>query len=284
MSWLFVQLQYWLPQHFLSRLTARLARSETAWLKNSLIRLFIRQYRVNMDEAVYSEPEDYRHFNDFFTRPLKPGSRPLDDSEEFILSPADGAISQLGDCQSGRIFQAKGQQFTVEELLGDQQLASAFENGKFATVYLSPKDYHRVHMPAAGKLLSSRYIPGALFSVNDTTAARVPGLFARNERLVCEFETVLGPMVVVLVGAMIVAGIETVWQSSAGSWPVTTTDHSEENRHFDAGDELGRFYLGSTAIILFERDRVTWSNRLQAGSAVQMGQAIASRTDHRPST
>ena len=212
MSWLFVALQYLIPQHLLSRLVGTLAASEIRWIKNPFINWFRQRYGVDMSEAADSEPTNYPSFNAFFTRALKPGSRPIDASPNAIISPADGAISQLGTITGDRIFQAKGQNYTTTELLGgDDKMAALFADGLFATVYLSPRDYHRVHMPVAGKLLRTIYVPGDLFSVNQATAAHVPSLFARNERLVCLFETDFGPMALVLVGAMIVAGIETVW-------------------------------------------------------------------------
>lgn len=276
METLFILLQKILPQHLLSRATGWLADVEWVWLKNALIKLFIGQYDVNMDEAVHSEPDDYRHFNEFFTRPLKEGVRPLANAEQFILSPADGAISQLGKIESGDIFQAKGQSYTAARLLGgNAERAKPFENGEFITVYLSPRDYHRVHAAIGGQLKASTYLPGELFSVNEATARNVPQLFARNERLVALFDTELGEVAVVLVGAMIVAGIETVWggrMSTASTMPATP--HS-----LSAGDELGRFYLGSTVILLFEPGKIRWLDDMSAGAPLKMGQAIAERVD-----
>ncbi|MEC8429432.1 MAG: archaetidylserine decarboxylase, partial [Pseudomonadota bacterium] len=214
-------------------------------------------------------------FNDFFTRALKPGARPICNEDKAIVFPADGAISQLGDIRHGRVFQAKGQDYSLLELVGgDPELAKPFEDGSFATVYLSPKDYHRVHMPFEGTLTHMIHVPGDLFSVNDVTAANVPRLFARNERVVCLFDTEAGPMAVILVGAMIVASIETVWAGQVA--PVkreikTTRYNQSENIHLKKGDELGRFKLGSTAIVLFGPEASSWQDSLDAGSATRMG-------------
>ncbi|MGI9295220.1 MAG: archaetidylserine decarboxylase [Pseudomonadales bacterium] len=281
MDTLFIWLQYLLPQHLLSRLAARFANSETRWLKTLLIRRFIKTYNVNMEEAA-AEADSYPSFNAFFTRALKVGARPVADVEKFILSPADGAISQVGCIESGRILQAKGQHYSVSELLaGDREMAEKYRDGLFITIYLSPRDYHRVHMPISGTLKYTTYVPGDLFSVNHATASHVPRLFARNERLICVFDTELGKVTSVMVGAMIVAGIATVW---AG--PVTA--HGKEiqtSRYLEAqtpptlaaGAEMGRFMLGSTVILLFEAGQIEWLPELQAGSAVRMGRALARR-------
>ena len=209
---LFIFMQYILPHHTLSRLIGRFAECETPWFKNRLIAWFIKRYNVNMSEALLEDPSAYKHFNDFFTRELKADARTADTTDKAVLSPADGAISQQGEIEYGRIFQAKGHSFSLLELLGgDAERAAPFMGGSFSTVYLSPKDYHRVHMPLTGILREMVYIPGRLFSVNQTTAGNVPELFARNERVACIFDTEHGPMAVVLVGAMVVASIETVW-------------------------------------------------------------------------
>lgn len=277
----FIFMQYMLPHHTLSRLIGRLAECQSPWFKNRLIAWFIKRYQVDMSEAQLEDPSAYLHFNDFFTRALKPDVRVFDSGDKAVLSPADGAISQLGEIEHGRIFQAKGHSFSLLELLGgDAERASPFMGGSFSTVYLSPKDYHRVHMPLTGILREMVYIPGRLFSVNQTTAENVPELFARNERVACIFDTEHGPMAVVLVGAMVVASIETVWAghitpplrslrsydySQAATQPIT----------LEKGAEMGRFKLGSTAIILFGPDHVTWDNALQAADSVQVGQRIA---------
>ena len=278
---LFIFMQYILPHHCLSRLIGAFAECEKPWFKNRLISWFIKRYQVDMSEAQLSEPSAYRHFNEFFTRPLKEGARTIDTSENSVVSPADGAISQLGNIEHGRIFQAKGHSFSLLELLGgDAARAAPFMGGSFSTVYLSPKDYHRVHMPLTGILREMVYIPGRLFSVNQTTAENVPELFSRNERVACLFDTEHGPMAVVLVGAMVVASIETVWAGLITP-PLRTLrsyDYSQAARQpitLEKGAELGRFKLGSTAIVLFGPDHVTWNTELQAESAVQVGQNIA---------
>lgn len=275
---IFIFLQYLLPHHTLSRLIGCLANCQRPGIKNPLIRGFIKRYRVDMSLAVRQQPEDYLHFNDFFTRSLVEGARPVDDSNQGIACPADGAISQLGKIRHGRIFQAKGHDFSLVELLGgDSDRAQPFQDGQFATVYLSPRDYHRVHMPLAGTLREMIYVPGKLFSVNQTTAENVPGLFSRNERVVCIFDTEAGPMALVLVGAMIVASIETVW---AGE--VAPARRRLQTFNYDAsaskptslakGEEMGRFKLGSTAIVLFGPQVASWRDGLCAGSPVLMGE------------
>lgn len=274
---LFIALQYVLPQHLLSRLVGMLAENETPWLKNFLIEKFIRHFGVNMNEAAQPDYKLYHNFNSFFTRPLVEGARTI--SAGGVACPADGQVSQLGRIEYGRIFQAKGQSYSALELLGgDAELAAKFDDGLFATIYLSPRDYHRVHMPAAGKLLRTVYVPGDLFSVNTTTAENVPRLFARNERLVAIFATEYGEMAVVLVGALIVAGIETVW-----SGQVAPCQRKIETQDFvtlpdpvqlDKGTEMGRFKLGSTAIVLFRKDcGLQW--QAEAGDVVRMGQLLA---------
>ena len=237
---IFIQAQRVVPQHQLSRVVGKLAASEHPIIKNTVIQAFKAQYGIDMSIAEQSNALKFKSFNEFFTRSLKQGVRQIDADPHSIVSPADGAISQLGKIEEGDIFQAKGQSFSVEKLIADPQLAEPFKNGHFATVYLSPKDYHRVHMPFAGTLTETLYVPGELFSVNQTTAENIPGLFARNERMVCLFDTELGRMAVVLVGAMIVAGIETV-----ATGKVKPTGHLELNQHnlfLEKGAELGRFY------------------------------------------
>ncbi|TCB41595.1 phosphatidylserine decarboxylase [Acinetobacter terrestris] len=269
---IFIQAQRVVPQHQLSRVVGKLAASENPIVKNTVIQAFKAQYDIDMSIAEQSNALKYKSFNEFFTRSLKDGVRAIDDSPNSIVSPADGAISQLGKIEDGDIFQAKGQSFSVEKLIADPQLAEPFKNGQFATVYLSPKDYHRVHMPFSGTLTETLYVPGELFSVNQTTAENIPGLFARNERMVCLFDTELGRMAVVLVGAMIVAGIETV-----ATGKVKPTGRLELNQHnllLEKGAELGRFYLGSTAVILFEQDKMQWDAMFKANSVVVMGEAL----------
>ncbi len=269
---------YPLPQHAISRLTYGLTRIEAPWFKNAFIRWFAQHYRVNWSEALYPHPEDYLHFNDFFTRPLRDGARPLQGEEDTVISPADGHISQIGRIDGDAVFQAKGHEFSVTELLGgDSERAAAFGNGLFVTVYLSPRDYHRVHMPLSGQLRETIYVPGRLFSVAPHTTRTIPRLFARNERLVSIFETAAGPVALVLVGAINVAAIETVWAGLVTPPPGTRIKVQEFEREaieLERGAEMGRFNMGSTVILLFGQDRVRWREGLQAEQAVQMGQAL----------
>ncbi|MFM7376975.1 MAG: archaetidylserine decarboxylase [Erythrobacter sp.] len=279
MSDLFIALQHLVPQHALSRFAGSIAASETPWLRDTLIRRFVSAYGVNLAEAARGIGE-FESFNDFFTRELKPGARPLADAQKFILSPADGAVSQLGPVSGGRIIQAKGRDYSVAEILGcGAEEAARFEGGSFITIYLSPKDYHRLHMPAAGTLAATTYIPGDLYSVNTATAAGLDRLFARNERLSCRFDGPDGHFASIMVGAMIVAGIDTVWPNqfrTHASAPVHE-DFALQGRNFAAGDEMGRFYLGSTVVLLFEPGRVAWRADLKPGDPLRMGEAIATR-------
>lgn len=276
---LFVLSQYVTPQLAVSRLAGRLADNDrTPALKNRVIKWFIDRYGVNMSEAAEPDYTTYPSFNDFFTRALKPGIRPLAEGEKTLVSPVDGAISQLGQVSGDRIFQAKGQSFSLTELLGgDQQRAEPFEEGEFSTIYLSPKDYHRIHMPVAGTLREMVYIPGKLFSVNPVTAENVPNLFARNERVACLFDTDAGPMALVLVGAMIVGSVETVWSGvvAPGNGLITSTRYEgDQARSFAKGEEMGRFRLGSTVVMVMPKGAVSWNNDLDAGKTVQLGQAF----------
>lgn len=279
MSALFIALQHIVPQHALSRLAGSLAASQTPWLRDAMIARFAAAYGVDLTEAARGIGE-FTSFNDFFTRELKPGARPLADAARFILSPADGAVSQLGPITGGRIIQAKGRDYSVAELLGCSAAEAArFEGGRFMTIYLSPKDYHRVHMPAAGTLTATRYIPGDLFSVNTATADGVDRLFARNERLSCRFDGPDGHFASVMVGAMIVAGIDTVWPNTFrthASAPVDE-DFAGQARTFAAGDEMGRFYLGSTVVLVFEPGKAEWREGLKPGDPLRMGEAIGHR-------
>jgi len=267
----FSLLQYPLPQHALSRLTGKFAQCDNPWVKNTLINAFIKRFEVDMSQALEPDPSAYATFNDFFTRALKADARPLGDG---LLSPADGTLSQYGRLQAGQLVQAKGHTYSAQTLLGgDTALAEEFLGGSFATVYLSPRDYHRVHMPVTGTLREMIYVPGRLFSVNEATAKHVPGLFARNERLVCVFDTQHGPMVMVLVGAMIVAAIETVW-----SGQVTPLSGHPQRMGFgqpitlEKGAEMGRFKLGSTVVMCFANP-VAFED-IPTGSMVQMGQTL----------
>ncbi|HEY7771570.1 MAG TPA: archaetidylserine decarboxylase [Marinagarivorans sp.] len=274
---LFIALQRLAPQHLISRSAGFLANSTNPFIKNTFIRWFANKYDVDMDQALEPSLENYACFNDFFTRALKPTARPID-QDKVLVCPADGAISQIGIIKDGRIFQAKGQDFSLTELIGgNPEHAAPYQDGNFATVYLSPRDYHRVHMPLAGKLTSMTHIPGQLFSVNAVTAEHVQRLFARNERVVCHFDTDHGPMAVVLVGAMIVASIYTPW---AG----LVAPQKKQVRHFEyqqsepvnlaKGAEMGRFLLGSTAIVLTPKNTIQWHDHLGPNSPVRMGQAM----------
>ncbi|PRY66194.1 phosphatidylserine decarboxylase [Vreelandella songnenensis] len=281
---LFSLIQYPLPHHAISRLTGKVAQSETPWLKNALIKAFIQRFNVDMSEALEPEPTAYANFNAFFTRALKPGARPLG---EGILSPADGALSRHGRLQAGQLVQAKGHTYSAQTLLGgDAALAEEFMGGSFATVYLSPSDYHRVHMPATGTLREMIYVPGRIFSVNQATARYVPNLFARNERLVCIFDSPQGPFAMVLVGAMIVAAIETVW-----SGQVTPLAGVPQRMRFDKtitlerGEEMGLFKLGSTVVMCFANP-VTFED-YPPETKISMGQTLGDFTHppmHSPSS
>jgi len=280
MHFLFILLQYLVPQHLLSRLTGRIASTRTAWLKNAIIRWFIRRYSVNMAEALHANADDYASFNDFFTRALKEKARPIDDGDDILVSPADGVISAIGDIANDLLIQAKGKHFELLELVGgDTEIAEVFREGSFATVYLSPKDYHRVHMPLAGTLRKMVYVPGKLFSVNQTTSEHIHSLFARNERAICIFDTDMGPLAVILVGAMIVAGIDTVWsgQVTPGKHRLSVEDYSSQHPaiQLGKGEELGRFRLGSTVILLAGPGALDWAEGFVENSAVQMGTMLA---------
>lgn len=278
---LFIRMQHLIPQHGLSRAAGWLASTNNRLIKNTFIKWFVKRYKVDMSLAAQENPLAYACFNDFFTRELKPDARPIDSTADAIVCPADGAISQLGKIIDGRIFQAKGQDYTTVELLGgDEALAAEFADGTFATVYLSPRDYHRVHMPYGGKLRAMVSVPGELFSVNTVTAENVPRLFARNERAVAIFDTDIGPMAVVLVGAMIVAGIETVWDGQIApfaSRDIATSHYPYQNITLNKGDEMGRFKLGSTAVVLFAKDKIHWDEKFSAGTPTIMGEKMGSK-------
>jgi len=269
--------QYLLPKKALTALMGRLASAEAGAATTAVIRWFVRHYRVEMEEAVDPRIESYRSFNDFFTRALKPGARPL--ARADLLCPIDGAVSQLGRIERDRIFQAKGHDYTTTALLaGDAELAARFEDGEFVTLYLSPKDYHRIHMPCAGTLRRMTYVPGDLFSVNPTTARGVPGLFARNERVVCLFEGERGPFALVLVGATIVGSMATVWHGVVNPPrrpQVHTWRYDDQPVSLRQGDEMGRFLLGSTVVMLFPKASMRFTPSWKPELAVQMGEAMA---------
>ena len=276
---LFVLSQYVTPQLAVSRLAGRLADSEsTPALKNRVIKWFIGRYGVNMSEAAEPDFTAYPTFNAFFTRALKPGARTIDPAPETLTSPVDGAISQIGQISTDRVFQAKGQSFSLTELLGgDDERAEPFREGEFATIYLSPKDYHRIHMPMAGTLKEMVYVPGKLFSVNPVTAENVPNLFARNERVACLFDTDAGPMAMVLVGAMIVGSVETTWAGvvAPNSGKVTQWQYSGDDAvRFEKGQEMGRFRLGSTVVLVMPKGAVKWQPNQVAEKTVKLGEAF----------
>jgi phosphatidylserine decarboxylase len=281
---LFVGLQYLLPQHLLSRLMYRLARLEAAPFPWFSIRAFVRLNCVDLSEAEHSDPSDYPSLAAFFTRALRPGVRPLDPDPAAVISPVDGKISQLGTIHGGHLIQAKWHDYTVGDLLdGETAVSRQFDGGTFATIYLSPRDYHRVHMPLAGDLTEMSYAGGRLFSVNRMTAELVPGLFARNERVMSLFDTEVGPMAMVLVGAIFVGGIETVWAGEVtpampGVWS-RRHNYRIDSPHvrLERGEEMGRFNLGSTVILLFPPGAVTWDESLTPGDEVRMGQRIGTR-------
>ncbi len=277
-----VTLQYWIPQHALTRLMGKLASAQMGSLSTAVIRWFIKQYKVNMNDAVHSDPAYFNSFNEFFVRELKEGVRPISEGSNVIVHPADARTSQFGPIENGRLIQAKGHDFSAKELLGgDKALAEEFADGEFATLYLSPSDYHRVHMPCDGVLRQMIYVPGDLFSVNPLTAANVPNLFARNERVVCIFDTEFGPMAQVLVGATIVGSIEVVWGgtitpptgSSVHRWNYET--QGEKAIQLKKGEEMGRFKLGSTVINLFSKDAIYFDNSMAEGERTVLGTPYA---------
>ena len=269
-------LQAILPQHLLSRVVGKLAQLERpVWLKNLLIRSFMKRYDIDLTEATCSSGEDFPHFTAFFTRSLREGTRPLASSE--WIHTADGVLSQRGGVSSGQVVQAKGRDYSVQALLaGTEEEASRYASGCFATTYLSPRDYHRVHMPIRGLLVKTRYVPGDLFSVNAATVDRVDGLLARNERLVCFFETEQGGVAVVMVGAMIVAGIATVWggREAPGAGEIREQVWTaNEAPLLEAGQEMGRFFLGSTVVLVTEAADLRWTN--EVGEAVTVRSSLA---------
>lgn len=276
MSRLKVLPQYLMPKGAMTRLAGRIASKPRGGMTTSTIRRFVARYGVNMDEAAEPSIAAYATFNDFFTRALKPGARPL--AQAPLISPVDGAISQVGRIQGHQVYQAKGQAFTTTALVGgDAKLAAQFQDGLFANLYLSPKDYHRIHMPADGRLVRMVHVPGALFSVNPTTARGVPGLFARNERVVCVFDSdTLGRWVLVLVGATIVGSMATVWHGGISrKGPVREWDYEPGQVSLKQGDEMGRFLLGSTVVMLFPKSDLQFNPAWQPGGTIRMGELMA---------
>ena len=276
---IFATFQSLLPTRALSAFMFRIAEIRARPFKNALMRWFLHKYAVNLDEAEWSSLENYEHFNAFFTRALKSGLRPQPAEANIFSSPVDGAISQFGPIRQHAILQAKGHDYSVAALLADDGMAGNFYNGSFSTIYLAPHDYHRVHMPCTGRLRSWAYVPGRLFSVNPSTARSVPGLFARNERMVAIFDTQFGPMALVMVGAIIVGGIETVWNGRLT--PPHRRDVAPSYYEpmqpllLQRGAELGRFHMGSTVILLAPPGALNWNPALAAGQEVRLGQALA---------
>lgn len=272
-------LTYALPHRLMSSAARRLAYSRNPAIKQWLIDTVTRKFNVDLDEAAEPDPRAYPTFNAFFTRALKTGARVPDANPNALLMPADGHISQCGNIVDGRIFQAKGQSFTATELLGDEAAAAPFADGVFATVYLSPRDYHRVHMPWAGTLRETVHVPGRLFSVGTDAVKSVPRLFARNERLVCHFDTDFGPMCQVMVGALLVSGVETVWSGveiPAYGDRIARKDWRGQNIALDRFAEMARFNYGSTVIVLLPKGAATLSGLLKPETPVRLGQALAS--------
>jgi phosphatidylserine decarboxylase len=269
--------QYLLPKGALTNFAGRVAGAKGGAMTTRLIRWFVGRYDVNMAEAANPDIASYHSFNEFFTRALRPDARPLADAD--FICPVDGRISQFGAIEDDQIFQAKGHKFSTTALVGgDKELAAQFQHGSFANLYLSPRDYHRIHMPCDGKLTRMIYVPGELFSVNPTTARGIPGLFARNERVVCVFDTASGPFVMTLVGATIVGSMATVWHGvvnpprhdSVKEWT-----YADQNIVLKKGDELGRFLLGSTVVMLFPKDKLHFNASWQPAGPVRLGETMA---------
>jgi phosphatidylserine decarboxylase len=272
---LFVWLQYVLPQHALSRLILLATRVRKPWFKNLLIRGFLKLYTVDMAEAAQSDPYKFASFNDFFTRELKSGCRPIAQDPRAIACPVDGVISEAGSIDGDKLLQAKNRRYTLAELLAAQPWAGRFEGGSFATIYLAPFNYHRVHIPLRAQLQQTVYVPGRLFSVNGVTASHVPRLFARNERVLTLFDTAFGPFALVMVGALNVGSMATVWAGDitpAARREVTKL--APQPLQFEKGAEIGRFNMGSTVILLFEANRARWHSGVQAGASVRLGQSL----------
>jgi phosphatidylserine decarboxylase len=281
-----ILLQYCLPKQAITALAGKLANMQCGALTTKVIAWFVQRYKVNMAEAANSDIASYTSFNDFFTRPLKAGARPQ--TQATFICPVDGAISQFGNIEQDQIFQAKGHSYsTLAMLAGNQTLSQKFENGHFACLYLSPKDYHRIHMPCDGTLKNMTYVPGDLFSVNPTTAANVPNLFARNERVVCEFESSQhGSFMMVLVGATIVGSMATVWHEGIDGVRngiinpprtnnIRTWSYAEKNIVLKQGEEMGRFLLGSTVVMLFEKDALAFNPDWQPARPIQLGEKMS---------
>jgi len=276
---IFAFIQMLLPHHFLSSIMYKITRLEIKWFKNFFITKFIGMYGVDMSQAQNENVQNFKCFNEFFTRPLKPEARPIAEGEKTILSPVDGTVSEIGRIKNGQIFQAKGKNYSLETLVGGSpERAQFYEDGYFATLYLSPRDYHRIHMPISGRIREMVHVPGRLFSVSPSTARSVNSLFARNERVVAGFSTDAGPMAMILVGAIFVSSMETVWAGTITppngknlrQWSYDTQDPINLER----ADEMGRFNMGSTVILLFSKDSIQWEENLKCGTKIQFGEKI----------
>jgi phosphatidylserine decarboxylase len=278
LDWIKIKSQYILPKHLISRLLGWAASKELGAVTQFFITTFIKAFDINMSEAHFEDPRAYKTFNEFFTRPLKEGIRPIKADDQQLCHPVDGSVSQFGDINGDSIFQAKGHDFSLTTLLGGKpELATPFKGGKFATIYLAPRDYHRIHMPIDGTLTDTLHVPGELFSVNPLTAHNVPGLFARNERVVALFDTPIGKVAMVLVGATVVASIETVWAGNitppAGKY-VQHWQHEGEQISLKKGDEMGRFKLGSTVVMCFEADKIDFED-MSPAMTTRLGEVMA---------
>lgn len=274
---LFIILQYLVPQHTLSRLLGWLANCRWRWFKNIWIKWFVHHYQVDLSIAAKPHITDYASFNEFFVRKLQDTARPIATAANAIICPADSTISQIGSIDADTIIQAKNFNYSLSALLGGKKYEQDFSNGNFITLYLAPKDYHRVHMPVTGKLLEMFYVPGKLFSVNPTTTAHIPNLFAKNERVICVFATDIGKMAVIMVGAMIVASVHVAWAGQImpnKSETIQTWNYADAPVVLERGAELGYFALGSTVIVLFESNKMQWETQLSANNSVQFGQAL----------
>ena len=269
---------YCLPKHALSRIIYRLTRIEFKPWKNFLIKTFVVFFNVDMNQAILSKPEDYSSFNSFFIRKLKPDARNWKKDKNLILSPVDGAVSQLGKISNGNVIQAKGMNYTLDRLLANDAMnVNQFQEGYFATLYLSPRDYHRIHMPVTGRLIKSIYVPGDLFAVNTASVRTVDQLFARNERFISIFETGLGLMAQIMVGAIFVGSMETVFSGQitpTQNRELTINEYKDNEVMLNQGDEFGHFNMGSTVILLFEKDTLAWSEDLNENDVIQVGQVI----------
>ncbi|MCX7124580.1 MAG: archaetidylserine decarboxylase [Gammaproteobacteria bacterium] len=271
-------LQSLIPQHALSRFLGKLANAKMGFITRFGIKQFIKHYKVNMAESKIEDYREFKTFNDFFTRELKSGARVISAENNVMISPVDGCVSELGYIEKDKLLQAKGAYFNLLDLCGgDAQLNKTFTDGAFLTIYLAPKDYHRYHMPISGKLLQMIYVPGDLFSVNQSSVKNVPGLFARNERVICIFETEIGKVALIAVGAMIVGSMSMNWHGivSSKNRDVMRWDYADRNIQLQRGEEVGHFRLGSTVILLCEQNAVEWNSLLQAEKTLQLGEAIA---------